>query len=160
MQKKRRRADETAKELRASLHQTFLLMRVHHGPMMKGRSGLCSLRCRFESPKMVTTIIRRVITERLNEQFEKRLVSSSAQTSKRPDSRLEVSMPPVVEGSMSENVLWFLQCVLGGSRFHQVVCLFSPFCHVPLFCYATLSSYFPHSVRTQVIERDFFLEPL
>ena len=52
-------------------------MRVHHGPMMKGRSGLCSLRCRFAGAvnapcylgrqKKVTTTIRRVITERLNE---------------------------------------------------------------------------------------------
>ena len=37
-------------------------------------------------------------------------------TSKRPDFRLEFSMSPVIERSTTDNVL---QCVSGGSRFHQ-----------------------------------------
>ena len=37
-------------------------------------------------------------------------------TSNRPDFRLEVSMSPIIERSMTDNVL---QCVPGGSRFHQ-----------------------------------------
>ena len=37
-------------------------------------------------------------------------------TTKRPDFRLEVSMPPVIERSTTDNVLWSSRCVPGGSR--------------------------------------------
>ena len=40
-------------------------------------------------------------------------------TSTCPDFRLEVSMPPVIERRVTDNVLLSLRCVPGGSRFHQ-----------------------------------------